>query len=421
MNELLREIFGWLGYLERGGVQLQLLVLLALWLALRLPGVRRWQASHPAVFAPLLAGAAALLISLGLWGTSGLLRSLALLWMGWTLLGWVQRQLPRWLPTHQVHALMSRLVRPGYLVLALLWLIDQLDSVQDVAVITVGQLFGVEITLGKVCSSLVVLYLLLIGSGPPSALVAWLLQRLIGMSEGSRKALELVLRYALVGIGIAAVGYHLGFNGTALLAIAGGLSVGLGFGIKEVFSNFISGLWLLFEGSVRPGEVLMIDGDPCEVRRLGLRATLLWRDRDNAELLIPNQTFFTDTATTYTATDRMRRSQVSVGAAYRHAPAEVIALLEATALTVPRVLRQPPPKALLLGYGDSAINYALRFWIANPMDNVGICSEVNQAIWTAFAEKGIEIPYPQQVQHWPSLATPPAAPSQRPPASGPSA
>ncbi|MEY4771662.1 MAG: hypothetical protein RLZZ346_917, partial [Cyanobacteriota bacterium] len=186
--------------------------------------------------------------------------------------------------------------------------------------------------------------------------------------------------------------------------IAGGLSVGLGFGIKEVFSNFVSGLWLLFEGSVRPGEVLMIDGDPCEVRKLGLRATLLWRDRDNAELLIPNQVFFTEAATTYTASDRMRRSQVSVGAAYHHDPAEVIALLEATALSVPRVLKHPAPKGLLLSYGDSAINYALRFWIANPMDNVGICSEVNQAIWSAFKQHNIEIPFPQQVEYsmvWP--------------------
>jgi small-conductance mechanosensitive channel len=148
----------------------------------------------------------------------------------------------------------------------------------------------------------------------------------------------------------------------------------------------------------------MIDGDPCEVRKLGLRATLLWRDRDNAELLIPNQTFFTSSATTYTASDRMRRSQVSVGAAYHHDPADVIALLEATALQVPRVLQHPAPKGLLLSYGDSAINYALRFWIANPMDNVGICSEVNQAIWTAFKQHNIEIPFPQQVEYsmvWP--------------------
>ena len=100
----------------------------------------------------------------------------------------------------------------------------------------------------------------------------------------------------------------------------------------------------------------------------------------------------------------MRRSQVSIGAAYHHDPVEVIALLEATALEVARVLPQPAPKALLLNYGDSAINYGLRFWIANPMDNVGICSEVNQAIWQAFRQEGIEIPFPQQVQYpmaWP--------------------
>ena len=234
--------------------------------------------------------------------------------------------------------------------------------------------------------------------------MAWLAHRFLGISEGSRKALELILRYAVVVVGLLAVAFHVGFNGTALLAIAGGLSVGLGFGIKEVFSNFVSGLWLLFEGSVRPEEVLMIDGDPCEVRKLGLRATLLWRDRDNAELLIPNQTFFTEAATTYTASDRMRRSQVSVGAAYHHDPAGVIALLEATALEVPRVLKHPAPKGLLLSYGDSAINYALRFWIAHPMDNVTICSEVNQAIWSAFKQHNIEIPFPQQVEYsmvWP--------------------
>jgi len=175
--------------------------------------------------------------------------------------------------------------------------------------------------------------------------------------------------------------------------------VGLGFGIKEIFSNFISGLWLLFEGSVRPGEVLMIDGDPCEVRRLGLRATVLWRDRDNAELLIPNQSFFTQDATTYTGSDRLRRSQVTITAALQHDPATVIQLLEQTAATVPGVLATPPPRALLVSYGDWAVNYALRFWIANPMNNISSCSAVNQAIWTAFKTHGIEIPYPQQVAH----------------------
>ena len=95
----------------------------------------------------------------------------------------------------------------------------------------------------------------------------------------------------------------------------------------------------------------------------------------------------------------MRRSQVNVGAAYHHDPVIVIALLEATALQVPRVLQEPAPKALLLSYGDFAINYALRFWIANPMENSGICSEVRRAIWHAFQAHEIEIPFPQQVQY----------------------
>jgi len=244
-----------------------------------------------------------------------------------------------------------------------------------------------------------VIYIVLVGCGPPAAGLAWLLQRALAMSHGSRKATELMLRYTVVGLGLVSVAVNLGLNTTALIAVAGGLSVGLGFGIKEVFSNFVSGLWLLFEGSVRPGEVLILDGDACEVRRLGLRATLLWRGRDNAELLIPNQTFFTQATTTYTGSDRMRRSQVNVAAAYRHDPAAVIALLEATALQVPGVLSTPAPKALLLNYGDSAINYILRFWITNPMDHPALCSDVSRAIWQAFREHEIEIPFPQQVQY----------------------
>ena len=406
MRDLIREALGWFGYLERSQVLLQLLgLVIALVVARRLrPRLvvsrlrRRWRLPLQAVVGPLLA--LVLSTALPLFHQSfGLLRFLAVLWLGWNLLTLSNDLLLRWLPMERVHQLQSRLLRPLYLLAAALLLINKVDSIRDLAVIPVGQLFGVSLEVGKVFTALLVSYVLLVGSGPPAAALAWLSQKFLGISEGSRKAMELILRYSVVAIGILALAFHVGLNPTALLAIAGGLSVGLGFGIKEVFSNFVSGLWLLFEGSVRPGEVLMIDGDPCEVRKLGLRATLLWRDRDNAELLIPNQTFFTEAATTYTASDRMRRCQASVGAAYRHRPAEVIALLEATALQVPRVLPQPAPKALLLSYGDSAINYALRFWIADPMDNASISSEVNQAIWEAFQRHQIEIPFPQQVQH----------------------
>jgi small-conductance mechanosensitive channel len=415
MRELLLELLGWLGYLERPGVLLQLAVVIGLMVWRRLAFRRHWLPQlRPWAYTPLallvLVAACLLLALLGL--PYGLSAQLGVLWLGWYGLNLLKPLLQRWLGMEPARQLDSRLLRPGYLLLAAVVLISTLDSLRDLAVAPLGIVLGVKLNAGRLFNAVLIIYLVLVGSGPPAAGVAWLAQRAVGTSDGSRKALELILRYAVVGMGLAGVGVHLGLNTTALIAVAGGLSVGLGFGIKEVFSNFVSGLWLLFEGSVRPGEVLMLDGDPCEVRRLGLRATLLWRDRDNAELLIPNQAFFTEAATSYTASDRMRRSQVMVGAAYHHDPAEVIALLEATALQVPRVLPEPAPKGLLLSYGDSAINYALRFWIANPMDNVSICSEVNQAIWHAFKREGIEIPFPQQVQY--ELPGPPGAISSRP-------
>jgi potassium efflux system protein len=407
MRELLLEIFGWLGYLERPAVLVQLLVAVGLMVLARTARRRRLLRRLPALgYGPIGLGLLAVCnLLLSRFGhPAGLSQLLGQLWLGWYVLHLLALALRRWLPPQEVHELDSRLLRPVYLLISSLLVISEVDSLQDLAVSPLGQLFGVELNAGKLFQATVVIYLVLVGCGPPAAGLAWLIQRALGLSDGSRKALELLLRYSVVGVAITAVAVHLGLNTTALIAVAGGLSVGLGFGIKEVFSNFVSGLWLLFEGSVRPGEVLMLDGDPCEVRGLGLRATLLWRDRDNAELLVPNQTFFTEAATTYTASDRMRRSQVSVGAAYHHDPTEVIALLEASARQVPRVLPEPAPKALLLSYGDYEINYALRFWIANPMDNIGICSEVNQAIWHAFRANNIEIPFPQQVEYpmvWP--------------------
>ena len=400
MSQLFWEILGWLGYLHRSAVVAQVLLILGLSVGWHLSNPQqRLENLHPALrllVAPIAMLFIAWLIVLP-GGKSGLVSYAGLCWLGWNLLNLLNQLLQRLLPASSVHQLESRLLRPLFLVLVGLNLISKFDNPADLGVIKLGSLFGEILTVNNLVVALLVTYLLLVGTKLPAAGLAWMLQKLLNCSDSSRKALELIVRYVVVGIGITAVGFHIGLNSTALVAIAGGLSVGLGFGIKEVFSNFISGIWLLFEGSVRPGEILMVDGDPCEVRKLGLRATLLWRDRDNAELLIPNQMFFTAQATSYTATDRMRRSEIRVGAAYRHDPQLVLKLLEQTALNVPRVLNHPAPRALQVHYGDSAIEYSLRYWISDPMNNIGIVSEVNQAIWTAFKREGIEIPFPQQV------------------------
>ena len=136
----------------------------------------------------------------------------------------------------------------------------------------------------------------------------------------------------------------------------------------------------------------MIDDDPCEVRRLGLRATVLWRSRDNAELLIPNQMFFTNQAVSQTSTDKLCRSDVRVCAPRNHDPQYILNLLEQTALTVCRVRKDPAPKALMVSYGDSSNEYSLRYWISDPLTDLDIVNEVNQAIWAAFKREAIETP-----------------------------
>ena len=160
----------------------------------------------------------------------------------------------------------------------------------------------------------------------------------------------------------------------------------------------------------------MINGDPCTVRKLGLRATQLRRGRDGAELLIPNQNFFTQEAESYTAEETSRRDAVVVGAAYHHEPSQVIAVLEEVARQHEKVLEYPLPQAFTVDFADSSINYKLLFWVRNPLEAFAVGSDLRQAIWTAFDKNGIGIPFPQQQVYpmeWPPSCLLYTSPSPR--------
>ena len=299
-------------------------------------------------------------------------------------------------PKLPVEELDRSLFRPILLIFSVLSFFQILGSRQSLSIIEIGEVFGVTLTVGKLLTALVVTYLITAYARRPAAFVAWLGGSFLGLKPQRQRAMEVIFQYSVIAIGVMGVAYYIGINGTALVAVAGGLSVGIGFGIKEIISNFISSLWLLFEGSVRPGEILMINGDPCTVRKLGMRATQLRRGRDGAELLIPNQNFFTQEAESYTAEETSRRDAVVVGAAYHHEPREVIAILEAVAKEHEKILSYPAPAAFTIEFADSSINYKLLFWVRNPLDAFGVGSDLRQEIWTAFEKNGIGIPFPQQ-------------------------
>lgn len=323
--------------------------------------------------------------------------------LGFSFCWLIEKLLELALPSHAHRQISRRLVRPAYLLFCALALADQFVSLEVLLALPLGRLFGTEISIGSAGATILCLYLIAIGSAPLGWWLAQGLQYLLEFDDGSLRANALIFHYAIATISLLALLNWLGLNQNAFLAIAGGLSLGIGFGIREVIANLISGVWLLFEGSVRPGEVLYLDGFPCEVLNLGLRATVLWRDRDNAEIVIPNQTFFTSASVSYSAiqtgTSRLRRSEVVVSADYRHPPAEVVKLLESTALATEGVLPNPIPKGYVLDYGESGVNYGVRFFIGHPMHNSTITSAVRMRIWEAFAERDIQIPFPQRVLH----------------------
>jgi small-conductance mechanosensitive channel len=399
MSTFLAEIQGWLAFLDRLPVLLQLLpvglLLLGLLRLRRLSRQGRWGRllDLPLVVQLLLGQALIALVLLALHQRVGLVLLLGQFSLAWLLLRLAERQLlARWLPPESLQLLSTRLLRPLFLLAVLLAGIDALGSLQDLAAVPLGVWFGGAIRLGDLLSVLVVLYLLLVGLHLPAAVVSLLVQRGLGISEGSRRALDQILQYVIFGLGVIWAMGRLGFNQTGVLAIAGGLSVGLGFGIKEVFSNIVSGLWLLIEGSVRPGEVLMHEGEACEVRRLGPRATTLWRSGDNAEVVVPNQSFFTAATTTYTRSDRMRRCSLELKVAQSWNPEQIVALLEGLAADHPAVLAQPAPKARLVEFGSERYGYNLSFSIADPLGAASVTADLRLAICRRFGDLGMDPP-----------------------------
>ena len=393
MNAVLKELSAWLGYLDRQAVSWQLgFILLALIAATILHKYRkghRVSSSLDLLFGPLLLLVPSLLLKL-IAVPTGISTQFGWIWSLWNVVSWLELKLQKRGNASRFTPWLGKVVRPTILVAAIVYFIDRLSSISSIALIQVGTILEAELAIGNVFVSLVGLYLIFVCSRTIAFMMAWLLQTILRTKTQSRKLLEQLIQYLIVGIGTLLIALQAGFNATALLWISGGLSFGLGFSLKEIMTNLLSGIWLLLEGWIQPGEVLMINGDPCRVTKLGLRATELSRSRDDATLLIPNFTFFTKDAESFTAGENDRRESIHVSADYQHEPKAVIAVLEQVAKKHQRVLKMPSPKAFAIDFSESSIDYKLKFSVPNPLEALTIGSELRQAIWVAFADNGIK-------------------------------
>ncbi|GFE69139.1 mechanosensitive ion channel family protein [Chroococcus sp. FPU101] len=219
------------------------------------------------------------------------------------------------------------------------------------------------------------------------------------LETGTTQATLLLIRYFLIALGIVIILGYVGVNGTAVAAITGGLSVGIGFGLQQVVSNFVSGILLLFEGVLRPGDIIEIEGQTCEVTKLGIRATTVKILKNNSERIIPNQTFFTKDLTTYTSSDRLVQCSIKVGVGYEYEVNQITTLFLRIANEEPRILKKPAPLVFLLNFGDSHFNFELKFWLNNINLQTEVISALNYAILENFTKSLIEAPFSQREIH----------------------
>ncbi|HET6157731.1 MAG TPA: mechanosensitive ion channel domain-containing protein [Dongiaceae bacterium] len=207
--------------------------------------------------------------------------------------------------------------------------------------------------------------------------------------------LKIVLTLMAIVIALRVVGIDL----TAFAVLTGAIGVGIGFGLQKMVSNFVSGITILLDKSIKPGDVLVVGDSYGRVQSLGARyASLI--TRDGIEFLIPNEELVTQQVINWSYSSDQVRLKVPIGVAYDADVRQAIALCVEAAAKVERVLKHPAPVCLLKGFGDNAVDLELRFWIHDPMNGVSnVKSEVLLHIWDSFHANKIAFPYPQRDVH----------------------
>jgi potassium efflux system protein len=194
----------------------------------------------------------------------------------------------------------------------------------------------------------------------------------------------------------------IGLRWQSIQWLAAALTVGLGFGLQEIFANFVSGLILLFERPIRVGDVITLGEITGTVTRIRIRATTI-TDWDCKELIVPNKELITGHLLNWTLSDQRNRVVIQVGVAYGSDTAKVTRVLLDIARHHPRVLQDPEPTVTFESFGDSTLNFTLRGLLPNLDKRLPTIHELNTAIHQRFAREGIELAFPQLDLHVRSL------------------
>lgn len=206
------------------------------------------------------------------------------------------------------------------------------------------------------------------------------------------KIAQAALYVSAVFLGLRAVG----FDPTGLTVLSGAIGVGIGFGLQKIVSNIVSGVIILMDKSVKPGDVISLGSTFGWIQSLGARYVSVVT-RDGREYLIPNEDLITSQVVNWSHSDEFVRLDINFGTAYGSDPYLVRETAIKAALSVGRVLNTRQPVCHIVGFGDSSIDYVLRFWIRDPTKGLtNVRGDVNLALWDGFKAAGISFPFPQR-------------------------
>lgn len=276
------------------------------------------------------------------------------------------------------------------------------DGLQEILTrgISVGQ---ISITLGSVVLFAVAIVLAFWVARTMRRILADEVLPRMRLPQGVGNSISTLSYYLLITLGLLIALAVAGFQVGQLAIVFGALGVGIGFGLQNVVNNFVSGLILMFERPIRPGDVVEIAGMTGRVTDIGIRATTV-TTFEGAEVLVPNGMLLSDKLINWTLSNMNRRLEVIVGVAYGTDPGAVVELLTRTARETPGVLAEPEPYTLFTGFGASSLDFKVRAWSNSLQEWLKIHSDLTIRINDAITAAGMEIPFPQRDLHLRSVS-----------------
>ncbi|MHC4703618.1 MAG: mechanosensitive ion channel domain-containing protein, partial [Planctomycetota bacterium] len=270
-----------------------------------------------------------------------------------------------------------------------------------------GKLTGIElwsiagdevVTIGSVALALLILVLTIAVSRNVPGLLEISLLRWLPISRGVRFTVIALFRYTLVLVGIVLAFGEIGIGWSKVQWLAAAVTVGLGFGLQEIFANFVSGLVILFEQPIRVDDVVTIADVTGKVSKIRIRATTI-RRWDQRELVVPNKEFVVGRLINWTLSDNLQRLDFAVGIAYGSDTADAERILHEVARTNELVLDEPEPVVIFKAFGDNSLEFELRVYIAGMENYIPVWHGINCAIDQEFRKAGIVIAFPQRDLH----------------------